>query len=285
MSAVSDSATRASTVASADGTTIAYRSVGAGRGLIVVGGVLSGAANYLPLARRLAGAFEVHLMNRRGRPGSGPQRPGHSIEDECDDLLAVMHATGAAVVFGHSFGGLVALETARRQSGLTTVLVYEPGVPLRGQLHPGWLDGYERLLARGDRRGAFAWMVKHAGFAPRAIELMPLWCTKGVLRLALGSGQWAAVEPLLEANLGEQRIQFALEAASPERFSTITAHTVLMGGDQSPDFISRALLAELAAVIPDATVDILPGLRHPAPERQPDQIGAAILRHSCVGIH
>jgi pimeloyl-ACP methyl ester carboxylesterase len=132
------------------------------------GGVLSSAGSYRPLAERLAGTFEVHVVDRRGRPGSGPQRPGHSIEDECDDLFAVIGATGASMVFGHSFGGLVALETARRRPGLESVFVYEPGVPLRGQFDLGWLDRYECLLDRGNRRGAFACMVKHAGFAPRA---------------------------------------------------------------------------------------------------------------------
>jgi pimeloyl-ACP methyl ester carboxylesterase len=83
----------------------------------------------------------------------------------------------------------------------------------------------------------------------------------------------------LEANLGEHRIQAALDTPSPERFSTITARTVLMGGTRSPDFI-RGLLAELAQVIPDAIVAVLPELGHLAPEEQPEKIAAAILSHS-----
>ena len=102
-------------VRSDDGTVIAYHSLGHGPGLVVVGGVLSEASDYMALAGALAGGFEVHVMERRGRPGSGPQRPAHSLEDECADLAAVTAATGSAAVFGHSFGGLVALETARRR--------------------------------------------------------------------------------------------------------------------------------------------------------------------------
>ena len=78
-----------STVTSADGTTIAYETLGTGAGLIVVGGVLSTARNYMDLGRELAGSFTVHLMERRGRGASGPQGPGYSIEKECEDLLAV----------------------------------------------------------------------------------------------------------------------------------------------------------------------------------------------------
>jgi pimeloyl-ACP methyl ester carboxylesterase len=280
MTAIDVSDARRNSVKSADGTPIGYCSVGSGPGIIVVGGVLSNAASYRPLAEQLAGSFEVHLVDRRGRPGSGPQRPGHTIEDECDDLLAVIGATGAGIVFGHSFGGLVALETARRRPGLERVSVYEPGVPLRAQFDRGWLDGYERLLERGDRRGAFAYMVKHAGFAPRALQVMPLWYIRTVLRLAIRPRRWATMEPLLEANLGEHRAQAALDAPNPERFSTITARTVLMCGTRSPDFISRGLLTELAQVIPDAVVAVLPELGHLAPEEQPEKIAAAILNHS-----
>lgn len=280
MTAVGHTGARTSTVESADGTRIAYCSVGAGPGLVVVGGVLSRGASYRPLADRLAGAFEVHLVDRRGRPGSGPQRPGHSMDNECDDLVAVMRSTGAGAVFGHSFGGLVALETARRHPELQTVFVYEPGVPLRGRFDVGWLDGYERLLERGDRRGAFACMVKHAGFAPRVLEVMPLWYVRAVLQLAIRSPRWSRMDPLLEANLAEHRIQAALDAPTAERFSTITARTILMGGARSPDFISRGLLAELAQVIPGATVAVLPRLGHLAPEEQPEAIAAVILGHS-----
>jgi pimeloyl-ACP methyl ester carboxylesterase len=280
MTATAESGGRVSCVRSADGTRIGYCSVGAGPGLIVLGGVLSSAASYRPLADKLADTFEVHLVNRRGRAGSSPQRPGHSIEQECDDLLAVMEATGAGLVFGHSFGGLVALETARRRAGLQRVFVYEPGVPLHGHFNLGWLEGYERLLEQGDRRGAFAWMVKQAGFAPWPLGLMPLWYVRAVLRLGIRPRHWATIEPLLEANLGEHRIQAALDAPGADRFSTITARTVLMGGPRSPDYISCALLTELAQVIPEAVVTVLPGLGHRAPEDRPDKIAAAILTHS-----
>ncbi len=272
---------RPASVASADGTPIGYASLGEGPGLIIVGGVLSSGSDYLALASLLAQDSEVHIMDRRGRAGSGPQRPSHSIEDERADLIAVATSTGATSVFGHSFGGLVALETARLQPAFDQVFVYEPGVPLRGQFQFAWLDGYQERLESGDRRGAFAWMVKHNGFAPRPLAVMPLSYVQAVLRLAIRSRQWAAMDPLLEANLVEHRIEVALDAPSAERFSTITARTLLMGGTKSPTVISQQLVTELAEVIPNATTAILPGLDHLAPQHQPSKIAAAI--HACRG--
>ena len=262
---------------SADGTTISYLSVGTGPGLVLVGGVLSSASTYVPLAEALAGDFTVHVMNRRGRPPSGPQRPGHSIDNECADLVAVAMATHARGAFGHSFGGLVSLETARQHPIFDELHLYEPGVSIAGSLDPAWLDGYEHLLQRDDRRGAFAWMVKNSGFAPRALAAMPLWYVKAVLRLAIRGPRWRSMETLLEANLIEHQIVAVLDATDAARFSTVTAHTHLFGGAKSPDVLSRRVLGELAEVIPRADVQILPGLGHLAPQEQPSPVGKAIL--------
>lgn len=219
----------------------------------------------------------MHVIERRGRPRSGPQRPGHSIENECADLIAVATATGARAALGHSFGGLVVLETARRQPIFDKLFVYEPGVPLRGQLTAGWLDGYQQRLEAGDRRGAFAWMVKNAGFAPAPLTVLPLWYVRLMLRLAIRGPKWERMDRLLEANLVEHRLQATLDAPSLDRFATITAHTVLMAGTKSPDAISGPLLHALAGIIKDATVIVLPGLDHLAPEDHPSRIATTLL--------
>jgi pimeloyl-ACP methyl ester carboxylesterase len=274
--AVFDGARTAATT-SADGTTIAYHTLGQGPGLIIVGGVLWDGSDYLPLAHALAGDYEVHIMERRARPGSGRQREQHSIDDECADLVAVAAATGTATVFGHSFGGLVALETARRHHTFDEMFVYDPGIPLRGRFGTGWFDGYERLLGQGDRRGAFAWMTKHSGFAPGPARLLPLWYLRLVLRCVIRGDTWSRMNRLLEANLAEHRLQATLDAPDPSRFSKISARTVLLGGTKSPAALSSDLLPELAHAIPGSTTALLNGLGHFAPRDQPARLAAAIL--------
>lgn len=273
-------AVRSSSTVSEDGTVIAYHSVGAGPGCVVVGGVLSDGSNYLHLAEALAEQYTVHVMERRGRPGSGPQRPEHSIEDECADLIAVATATDSRSAFGHSFGGLVVLETARRQPIFDELFVYEPGVPVRGRLTAGWLDGYQRLLDRDERRGAFAWMVKQAGFAPRPLTLMPLWYVRLMLRMAIREPRWKRMDHLLEATAVEHRLQAMLDAPALDRFATITAYTVLIAGTKSPAAISGPLLTELADHIPDSHVEILAGLGHLAPEEDPARLAHTLRTHA-----
>jgi len=270
---------RTSTVRSSDGTVIAYHSVGHGPGLVVVGGVLSAGSDYMALADALAGEYEVHVMERRGRSGSGPQRQDHTLDDECADLTAVAATTASAAAFGHSFGGLVVLETARRRPIFDEVFVYEPAVPIRGQLRAGWLDDYQRRLEHGDRRGAFARMAKSAGFAPRVVAIIPVWHLRLLLRIAIRNHKWTMMDPLLEANLVEHRLLDGLDAPSPERFSTITSRTVLLGGTKSPASISGPLLDEIAAAIPSSQVAVLPGLGHPAPQEQPDRVASAVFAH------
>lgn len=107
---------RTPTVTSADGTTIRYTTLGTGEAVIVVGGVLSTARDYMGLGRVLAESFTVHVMNRRGRGASGSQGPNYSTERECEDLLALQAQTGAERVFGHSYGGFVAIQAARSTS-------------------------------------------------------------------------------------------------------------------------------------------------------------------------
>jgi pimeloyl-ACP methyl ester carboxylesterase len=270
---------RAGSATSADGTQIAYWSVGDGEGLIVVGGALSTGRSYLPLARLLSAQFEVHVMERRGRPGSGALRPDHSLDAECDDLEAVALATGASAAFGHSFGGLVVLECARQRRVFDSMYAYEPGVPVGGFLRLDWLDTYRTLLARGDRRGAFAVMVRGSGFAPAGLAAMPMWCARGVLRAAVRGKKWNAIEGLLEANLVEHEILRDVHAPSADRWCAIKGRVLLLAGGRSPDFMITGLLPELTRAIPESMSQVLPGLGHDAPRDRPSAVANAVLRH------
>ena len=232
-----------SAVTSADGTSIAYQTVGGGRGLIVVGGALRTGGDYLPLARELAGTFAVHVMDRRGRGASGPQGPDYSIGQECEDLAAVQAATGATAVFGHSYGGFVALEAARRLNVFSHVAVYEPGVSIAGSIPVAWVPRYRQLLAAGDTRGAFAVFVRGSGTAPGPVTRLPLWQLRAMLRLMLRGEQWRRMEPLLEASAAEHEQEARLDDGTAKRYHSIQARVLLLGGSKSPAFLAAQLFS------------------------------------------
>jgi pimeloyl-ACP methyl ester carboxylesterase len=283
MTDVTAAASTRSTVRSTDGTPIAYDSLGVGEGVIVVGGVLRTGRDYLPFARVLAESFAVHVLDRRGRGASGPQGPDYSIDKELEDLLAVQAATGATAVFGHSYGGLIALETARRTAVFPQVAVYEPGVSVDGSLRVGWMPRYRELLAAGDTRGAFASMVRQSGFAPSPIARMPLRYVRLILRLVISQRRWRQMEPLLEANLAEHEQVTRLDDGTVDRYASITAKVLLLGGRKSPPFIMTDLFDVLSRTIPDSAVEIIDGLDHTAPdEKAPQLVAERVRRCLCL---
>lgn len=227
--------------------------------------------------RALAPAFTVHVIDRRGRGGSGPQGADYRIERELEDLLAVQARTGAAAVFGHSYGGLVALEAARRSAVFTDVVVYEPAVSIAGSIPLGWLDRYRELLATGDRRGAFAAMVRGAGGAPAALERMPLWYVKLILRLFIREDRWRQMDRLLGQALVEHEQVAALDDGSAERYRGLAAHVVLLGGARSRPQFTATLFDRLTAVIADCATEVIDGLDHLGPdEKGPEVVARAI---------
>lgn len=267
-----------STVTSADGTRIVYQTGGDGHGLIIVGGTLRSGEDYLPLARELADSFAVHVMDRRGRGGSGPQGHDYSVDKECDDLAAVQAATGATAVFGHSYGGFIALEAARRTAVFSHIAVYEPGVSIAGSIPMGWLPRYRELLRAGDTRGAFACFVRGIGSAPRPIAMMPTWYLRAVLRLVLRQQRWQRMEPLLEACAAEHEQEARLDDGTVERYCSIDARVLLLGGSRSSAFLTTDLFPALQQVIPDSTVEILDGLDHFAPDDKAPELVAERVR-------
>ena len=114
------------TVTSADGTTIGYRRLGRGPGLVLLHGGVNAAQHMMKLGLELADAFTLYLPDRRGRGMSGPIGPEYSIEREDEDLAAVVEHTGAEFVFGPADGGLFALHGAIGLDQIGKVAAYEP---------------------------------------------------------------------------------------------------------------------------------------------------------------
>src|SRR6185312_10869947 len=99
-------------VTSADGTTIGYRSFGAGPPLLVLHGAMQSGLSQRDLAEALADRFTVVLPDRRGRGASGTFGPDWSLDREVEDVAALVTGTGARLGFGISSGAVILLEAA-----------------------------------------------------------------------------------------------------------------------------------------------------------------------------
>src|SRR5258705_9342944 len=261
-------------VRSADGTTISYHTTGTGPGVLVVPGALNDAADYTALADALAANFTVHTLQRRGRTGSGPQGHEYSIAAECADLTAVRTATGARYVFGHSYGGLVALETARRDSGITKLALYEPGVSVQGLIPMDWIPQYRQFLAQGRPFDAFATFA--IGTGPTAARRNPRWLISAVLRLVFRGERRAKIFQLLDANLHEHEEVGRLDDSYPN-YREVSADVLLMAGGKSDLPWVAPAFDRLTEVLPSARVHTFPKLDHVGPHHKgPTEIAEAV---------
>ncbi|WP_433327834.1 alpha/beta fold hydrolase [Spirillospora sp. CA-294931] len=148
-------ATRVRTVASADGTDIAYQRSGDGPPLIIVGGALNDRTAAAALAQRLSQRFAVHVYDRRGRGHSG-DHPAYSVQKELDDLAALGEVVaGVPYVLGFSSGAVLAAEAAARGLPMAALALIEPPFILDQTRAPMPADMAARLtrLISADRRG------------------------------------------------------------------------------------------------------------------------------------
>ncbi|MBM7791270.1 alpha/beta fold hydrolase [Tenggerimyces flavus] len=243
------------TTTSRDGTKIAFSTTGNGPGLIVVGGALKTADDYRDLANALT-SFTVHTVDRRGRGDSGPQGKDYDVRKEVEDLLAVQNATGARFVFGHSYGGFVALEAA---DAFDKVATYEPGLP-SDPFPTTWMKPYEQALDRGDPRGALVHFVKGSGGAPRLIERMPDWYLRLMMRFVFPGEKWRRTVPLLRPCLAEHQQLAALQGETG-RYADLTTPTLVLTGTKS-----RGDFQPLQDELKTATFETIEGLDHFGPE-------------------
>src|SRR5579859_2396645 len=141
------------TTKSADGTVIAYDRAGDGPPLVVAVGAFCDRRTFVP-PPGLTSRFTVFAYDRRGRGDSGDTQP-YAVEREVEDIAALIAAAGgAASVFGHSSGAVLALEAARSLA-ITKLVVYEPPFIVDDSRPPVPRDYVAQITARvaAGRRG------------------------------------------------------------------------------------------------------------------------------------
>ncbi len=263
------------TVISSDGTLISYFKTGNGPGIILVPGVLSVAENYSQLAICLSERFTVYSLQRRGRGKSGPQGNEYSVLKECEDLDSLQRLTGATYLFGHSYGGFIALEAAKKNKAFAKIAVYEPGISVDGSINMSWIPEYEKQLVAGQNMASLAIFSVKAG--PENAQKTPLWLMKWILPLFIRGPQRAQMFALLPANLREHQ-QIELRDNTFPAYHEITAEILLMsGGKSNLKWVNQAIRV-LKEVLPLSLSKGFPTLNHFGP----DQTGPAIIAEGLI---
>ncbi len=264
---------RSDAVISADGTRIAYRSTGSGPGLVIVPGNNRCAYHYDELARLLSKTHSVHTIDRRGRGESGPQGNDYTVELEADDVAAVLDATGSDSLFGHSYGGLIGLRLALRRE-LRRLALYEPGVSINGGFDLTWLPEFERLFHEGRRVAAMTLFLRRSKIVPIGnAPAFVFW----LLAIGLLYGGKEAIETrALMPTSPKELAEIARLDSDGTQYAAVRSQSLLLAGTRTNPYLPRAV-AELAAIIPNASYEILEGLNHNAPDLSAPKTVAARL--------
>jgi pimeloyl-ACP methyl ester carboxylesterase len=185
------------------------------------------------------------------------------MDEHLADLVALLDGedAGRAILVGHSFGGVVALEAAGRlPDRVAAVVAYEPP--------------YGPLADERTRR-AFARVARATANA--ALD-GPAAAARAFMRGVTGRGGWDALpertRAFLESEGAGAVADAAMDGLEPGRLAGISCPVAILSGSASEPFY-RPIADALAARIPGSRRVDLPGCRHTAPITDPAGVAAA----------
>ena len=247
--------------ANVNGVGLFYEVSGAGEvPLVLVHGSWGSHHNWDLVVPGLAQSLRVLTYDRRGHSES-VRPPGQgSVREDVADLAALIGhlGLGPAWVAGNSFGASITLRLAgERPDLLRGVIAHEP--PLFSLLAND--PSVAPMLAEvGKKVGAVAERIASgddSGAAEQFVETV-----------ALGAGSWARLPPALQQTFIQNAPTYLDEARDPEQLAfdlawirSFPGALLLTMGDQSPPTFAP-VVAQLAGVLPNATVATFPGAGH-----------------------
>lgn len=210
-----------------------------------------------------------------GAEPAWPLGAATSLAAEAARLAALLPPQGLHV-FGHSYGGAVALELARHWPGrVRSLTLYEP---VRFALLHDTPALWRAITEVGRRIGA----LTLAGQAVQAAELfVDYWS---------GAGRWAATPAPRQATLASRmgKVQAEFEALFVDRvraaeYAALRLPVHLVTGDRSPAPALR-VAERLAEALPSARLTRLCGLGHMGPLEDPAAVMSLLPRPSLQSV-
>jgi pimeloyl-ACP methyl ester carboxylesterase len=245
------------------GAGVSYDRYGGGPPLVLVHGSFSDhQTNWEFVKPLLEGTFTVHAIARRGR-GDTDATQGHSVEDEGNDVAALIESISEPVfLLGHSYGAHAALAAAARvPERIRKLVLYEAPMPT---LVAGILGRLEALAQAEDWDG-FAMTFFQEGLSVPAHELEALRDTE----------LWAPIIADAPSSLRDLRALSRYDFTA-ERFHELRIPVMLQIGAESPRdlYVTDAL----AAALPDARIEALPGQAHEGMTTAPGMYAESVSR-------
>ena len=255
-------------VTSEDGTTIGYRQLGSGPGVVLLHGAMSSGYNLVALAEALADAFTVYVPDRRGRGLSEPYGEDNGIKEDVEDLDALLTKTGAHNVFGLSSGGIITLQAALRLPAIHKAAIFEPPLFADGSAQTAFLTRLDREIAQGNVAAALITGMQGAQMGPPIFRLMPRRLLELLVNMAMKSEEKKSSDGYVTMRVLAPTLHYDFQlvvemSGNLERFKGVRSEVLLLGGGKSPAYLKAAVDA-LEKVLPHVTRTGFPGLDHAA---------------------
>lgn len=251
---------------SRDGNRIEYRQLGHGPGIVMLHGAMESAKSHMKLAEGLADTFTIYLLERRGHHFGIPFVKEYSIDQEVQDLEALLAKTDSHNVFGVSAGGLIGLQAALTLTSIHKVALYEPALIVNGSASTSFLPRYDEELTQGKIAAALITGMQGARLGPPAFNAMPRWLlelmTSMTMKQEEKKGRDGDVTMRMLAPTLHYDFQLVRQMAETlKKFETVRADILLLGGSKSPAWLKVALDA-LEKTLPNTRRIEFPGLDH-----------------------
>jgi pimeloyl-ACP methyl ester carboxylesterase len=270
-----------------DGTTIGYRQLGRGPGLVLLHGSMSSGYNHLQLANALSDAFTVYIPDRRDRGLSGPYSEDYSIRKDLEDLDAMLTQTGAHNVFGVSSGGIISLRAALALQAIHRVAIYEPPLFADDSVPTAVLRRFDKEMAKGDEAAALITAMKGAQMGPPIFNAIPRWLSEPLTKMAMAQDDKNVNDGYIPMRTLAPTLHYDFQliveiSGKLESFKAVRAEVLLLGGSKSPAYLKTAL-DTLEKILPHAKRIEFRGLGHEASWNtdrggQPEQVAQELRR-------
>ncbi len=220
--------------------------------VVLIHGSLDRSAGLLRLARRLDRRYCVTRYDRRGYGRSQRLGGPYDLETHLDDLESLLDSE-PAMLFGHSFGGVLALAAAARLgASVTRIVVYEP--PLVWE--PWWPQ------------------------ATRRDQEPPEAVAEAFMRRLIGDHRWERLgASTQQARRAEGHALVAeldsLSRGRPFEPGSLECPVLVVRGSEAREHHVRAC-DRLVGAIDDASLVVIEGAGHFGPNTHPDLVAAAV---------
>jgi pimeloyl-ACP methyl ester carboxylesterase len=257
-------------VTSKDGTRIAVECAGTGPTLLFVHGGVGDHTRWTPMFPLLTSKFTACAMDRRGHGASSDSRE-YSLSHEAEDVAAVVNSRpGPVFVFGHSYGGVAALEATFLTNRVAKLMLYEPPLhePIDNSL--AMAARFEEMVGKGALEQALiTFQTEVVKQSPEEIARMkgrPTW------------GGLVASMPMLP----RQMRALAAYRFDASRMKSVRMPALLLIGEDTMSPYAKQSIRAMQESVPKATLMVLGRQEHNAMDGGRDALANAIIKFAAI---